>query len=151
MARLGEPLRKVCKKEKSMPTAMRGAILMLLLAVVSRSAMADWVKVGSNQTDTLYVDPSTIRAGADNSVKLWAMNDFKVPQRLHEREPFKSEKAEYEYDCKLAQSRLLYFTSYTESMAEGEVVDFNLVPGAWDRVPPNSGLEELWKIACGKG
>jgi len=130
--------------------SMRKAILMLLLAAVSSSALADWVKVGSNSTDTLYVDPSTIRWGADNSVKMWAMNDFKVTQQLHEREPFKSEKVEYEYDCKLAQSRLLYFTSHTESMAEGEVVDFNVVPGEWARVSPNTGLEELWKIACGK-
>jgi len=111
--------------------------------------MAEWVKVGSNETDTLYIDPSTIR-WADNTAKMWAMNDFKVTQRLHEREPFKSEKVEYEYDCKLAQSRLLYFTSHTESMAGGEVVDFNVVPGEWARVSPNTGLEELWKIACGK-
>ena len=129
--------------------AMRKAILVFLLAVVSSSAMAEWVKVGSNETDTLYVDPSTLRF-SDNTSRMWAMNDFKVTQQLHEREPFKSEKVEYEYDCKLAQSRLLYFTSHTESMAEGEVVDFNVVPGDWAPVSPNSGLEELWKIACGK-
>ena len=128
---------------------MRKAILMLLLAAASSSAMAEWVKVGSNETDTLYVDPSTIRWN-DDTAKMWAMNDFKVTQRLDERQPFKSEKVEYEYDCKLAQSRLLYFTSHTESMAEGEVVDFNVVPGDWAPVSPNSGLEELWKIACGK-
>ena len=129
--------------------AMRKAILVFLLAVVSSSAMAEWVKVGSNETDTLYVDPSTLRF-SDNTSRMWAMNDFKVTQQLHEREPFKSEKVEYEYDCKLAQSRLLYFTSHTESMAEGEVVDFNVVPGDWAPVSPNSRLEELWKIACGK-
>jgi len=129
--------------------AMRKAILVFLLAVMSSSAMAEWVKVGSNETDTLYVDPSTLRF-SDNTSRMWAMNDFKVTQQLHEREPFKSEKVEYEYDCKLAQSRLLYFTSHTESMAGGEVVDFNVVPGEWARVSPNTGLEELWKIACGK-
>jgi hypothetical protein len=133
-----------------MRISMRKAILMLLLAAVSTSAMAEWVKVGSNETDTLYVDPETIHGAGNNTAKLWALNDFKVTQRLHEREPFKSEKAEYEYDCKLAQSRLLYFTSHTESMAGGDVVDFNVVPGDWVPVPPNSGLEELWKIACGK-
>lgn len=127
---------------------MRKGILILLLAVVSSSAMADWVKVGSNETDTLYIDPSIRWTG--NTAKLWALNDFKVTQRLHEREPFKSEKVEYEYDCKLAQSRLLYFTSHTESMAGGEVADFNVVPGDWARISPNSELEELWKIACGK-
>jgi len=132
-----------------MLTAMRKAILMLLLAVVSSSAMAEWVEVGSSKTETLYFDPSTIR-GVDDMAKMWALNDFKVTQRLDERKPFKSEKAEYEYDCKQTQSRLLYFTSYTESMAGGEVVDFNVVPGEWAPVLPDSGLEALWKIVCGK-
>jgi hypothetical protein len=80
---------------------------MLLLATVSTSAMAEWVKVGSNETDTLYVDPETIHWAGNNTAKLWALNDFKVTQRLNERKPFNSEKSEYEYDCKLAQSRLL--------------------------------------------
>lgn len=125
------------------------AIIVLLLAFVSSSALAEWVEVGTSDAETLYVDPSTIR-WTDDTAKMWALNDFKTTQRLDKREAFKSEKVEYEYDCKLAQSRLLYFTSHTESMAGGEVVDFNVVPGDWARVSPNSGLEELWKIACGK-
>jgi hypothetical protein len=68
---------------------MHKAIFLMLLAVMSSGAMAEWVKVGSNETDTLYIDPSTIR-WADNTAKMWAMNDFKVTQRLHERGPFKS-------------------------------------------------------------
>jgi hypothetical protein len=123
--------------------------LAALLAVVSSSAMAEWVEVGSSETDTLYADPATIR-GANNMAKMWVLNDFKAAQRLDKREPFKSEKAEYEYDCKLAQSRLLYFTSHTESMAGGEVVGYNIVPGEWEPIPPGSGLEALRKIACGK-
>ena len=129
--------------------AIRKTILMLLLAVVSSSAMAEWVAVGSSEIDTLYVDPSTIR-GADNRAKMWALNDYKVTQRVDEHEPFKSEKTEYEYDCKEQQSRLLYFTSHTGNMAEGEVVDYNIVPGEWTRFPPGSALDVLWKIACGK-
>lgn len=129
---------------------LRRIVLALLLAGVSGSATADWVAVGSSETDTLYVDLSTIR-GSDNKAKMWALKDFKATQRLDEREPFKSEKAEYEYDCKREQSRLLYFTSHTESMAGGEVVDFNVVPGEWVPVSPDSGLEALWNIVCGKG
>jgi hypothetical protein len=129
---------------------MRKANLIFLLALVSSSAMAEWIAVGTSDDETLYVDPATIRWGDDNTAKMWAMNDFKMAQRLNELELFKSEKAEHEYDCKLAQSRLLYFTSHTENMAGGEVVEFNVVPGDWARVTPNSKLGELWKIACGK-
>ena len=122
--------------------AIRKAILMLVPAVVSSSAMAEWVAVGSSKTDTLYVAPSTIR-GADNRSKMWALTDYKTTQRLDNREPFTSEKAEYEYDCKEQQSRLLYFTSHTGNMAEGEVVDYNIVPGEWTRFPPGSALDVL--------
>ena len=129
---------------------MRKAILTFLLALVSSSAMAEWIPVGIGDADILYVDPETIRWAGNNMAQLWALNDFKVAQRLNERELYKSEKAKHEYDCKLVQSRLLYFTSHTENMAGGEVVDFNVAPGDWARVTPNSRLDELWKIACGK-
>jgi len=81
---------------------------------------------------------------------MWALNDYRVTQRLENREPFKSEKAEYEYNCKSEQSRLLYFTAHAGNMAEGEVVDFNVAPGAWAPVSPKSELAWLWKIACRK-
>lgn len=129
--------------------AIRRGMLVLLLAALSGSAMAEWVQVGGSDTETVYVDPA-MRWGDNNTAKLWALSDFKVAQRRNDRGPFKSQKVEYEYDCKQAQSRLLYFTSHSESMAEGEVVDFNVVPGDWAPVAPNSRLEELWKIACGK-
>jgi hypothetical protein len=128
--------------------AIREAILVLLLAAVSGSAMAEWVKVGTNGSDTLYIDPATIR-WSDDTAKMWALNDFKTVQLHKERAPFRSEKAEYEYDCKGRQSRLLYFTTHAENMAQGEIVDFNVVPSEWVTVPPNSPLGELWKIACG--
>jgi hypothetical protein len=122
--------------------ALRNVLLILSLAAASSSAMADWVKLGNSQTDTLYVDPSTIRA-TDDRARMWALNDFGATQRLDEREPFQSEKAEYEYDCKWKQSRLLYFTSHSGHMAEGELVDFNIVPGEWTRIPAGSGLEVM--------
>ena len=129
--------------------AMRKTISMLLLAVVSASAMAEWVEVGRGKSDTLYVDVSAIR-GTDDKAKMWALNDYKAPQRPGKRRPFMSEKAQFEYDCKEQQSRLLYFTSHSGNMAGGEIVDYNIVPGEWTRIAPGSGLEALWKIACGK-
>lgn len=148
MPRLEELLRSGLD-QGAMPIAMRKAILMLLLALASSGAMAEWVEVASRKTHTIYVDPTTIR-GTDNQVRMWVLNNHMLTQWLDNRESFKSEKAEYEYDCKLAQSRLLYFTLHTESMAGGEVVDFNVVPSQWMRISAGSGLEFLWKIACGK-
>jgi len=134
---------------RPMLTSLYKAVPILLLAVSSNSAMADWVKVGSSETGTLYVDPSTIR-DTGGVARMWTLNDYVALQRLDQREPFKSVKMEYEYDCKNERSRLLYFTSHPESMAEGAALDFNVAPGAWTANSPGSGLEMLWKIACGK-
>ncbi len=124
-------------------------ILILLLAAASNSAMAEWIEVGSNDTDTVYIDPATIR-GTDALAKMWALNDFKETQVIDNRAPFKSVKMEYEYDCKEELSRMLYFTSHPANMAEGEVLDFNFAPSAWTRSAPGSVLDAMWKIACGK-
>ena len=134
-----------------MQIATRKAVGVFLLAAASSSAMAEWVEVGRSESETLYFDPSTITIrGTANGARMWALKDFNAPQRFDRREPFKSEKAEHEYDCELARSRLLYFTSHSENMAGGEVVDFNVAHGDWTPVPPNTGLDELWRIACGK-
>ncbi len=38
---------------------MHKAILMMLLAAVSSSAMAEWVKVSEDRLVTVYADPTT--------------------------------------------------------------------------------------------
>ena len=51
------------------------------------------------------------------------------------------------------RSAILIFllaTASTSAMAEGAVVGYKFAPGEWARIPAGSGLEVLWKIACGK-
>jgi len=51
---------------------MPKAILIILLTVVSSSAMAEWVKVSEDKLVTAYADPTTIRKLGDK-VKMWAL------------------------------------------------------------------------------
>ncbi len=127
---------------------MRSAVLILLLLTASGNAMAEWIAIGRSDSDVLYVDPSTIRA-TDNVVRLWALNDVVLPKTAAD-DPVRSEMTEYEYNCRSPQSRLLYFTSYSANMGQGEVVDFNFAPSDWMQISPGTGLEALWKIACGR-
>lgn len=60
---------------------MRKIILMLLLTVVSNSAMAEWVLVGGDYAVTYYVDPTTIHKSG-NFVRMWDMIDKKMPIEL---------------------------------------------------------------------
>ena len=54
---------------------MKRLLITLLLAVLSTSAMAEWVQVNEGDTFSAYVDPTTIRK-AVNKVKMWTMQDY---------------------------------------------------------------------------
>ena len=95
--------------------AMHKVVLMMLLAVVSSSAMAEWIKIGStsmaDQTVTYYADPATIRKSG-NMVKMWNLSDFKSAKDAGNGNIYMSTKAQYEFDCKEEQTRLLYLISH---------------------------------------
>lgn len=127
---------------------MRKAILVMLLAVVSSSAAAEWVEVARSDTSTFYADPATIRR-AGNIVKMWDLIDRKTPDNFNNK-PYMSQRSQHEYDCKEEQWRTLYFTFFSGNMAGGNAVYIDSDPGKWAPVPPGSIAEGMWKFACGR-
>ncbi len=74
---------------------MRRAVLMILLAVVSSSAIAEWVAIVSNETKTTYADPATIRRAGDRA-KMWSLIDLKTAETaINGVMPFMSSRAQY--------------------------------------------------------
>ena len=132
----------------SSTVAMRKAILMMLLAVVSSSAMATWVNVSESEASTGYVDSVTISRVGDR-VKMWELFDYKASRDIAGK-PYMSRKAQVEYDCKDKQSRTLTSFAHSGNMGGGEVVYTELVTEKWEPVPPRNVVETLWKLACRK-
>lgn len=130
--------------------AMRKVILMLLLAVVSRSTVADWEKIGivNNGSSTEYADPSTILRDG-HKVKMWGLSDYRSAETAGTY-LFLSVKLRNEYDCNEGQIRPLSYSFHSGNMAKGVVVYAYSEP--FDSIPisPDSLSEALWKIACGK-
>ena len=129
--------------------AMRKAIWMMLLAVVSSSAAAAWVEVGGNAIATAYADPATIRKNG-NRAKMWDLFDLKTARASREGRSYLSTKQQAEYDCKEEQWRMLYFSWHSGNMGIGETVFSYAEPNNWGPIPPDSWVELLWKFACGK-
>ncbi|MBI5659840.1 MAG: hypothetical protein HZC43_09920 [Nitrosomonadales bacterium] len=123
-------------------------ILTVLLAVVSSGALAAWVDVGNNENTTIYVDPSAIQREG-NLAKMWHLTDFKKPNR-DMGEPYLSAKDQFEYDCKDAKSRRRASSQHSGNMGGGKVVYSDSYTSKWKPVPPDSGVEILWKFACVK-
>ncbi len=129
---------------------MHKVILMLLLAVVSSSAMAEWTKVDlPNLKDgiTSYVDLTTI-IKASNKVKMWQLHDHESAKAGNERLSIKTQK---EYDCNEEKIRIRARTIFNGNMGTGEVVysSGDRKPSKWRPVEPGSSGEVFWKIACG--
>ena len=130
---------------------MRKAILMMLLAVVSSSAAAEWVNHGDSEAKggfDIYVDPATIRRSG-NMAKMWVMYNFKAVQ-VTAGDRHLSLKTQAEYDCKDEQVRVLFFTAHSGHMGWGNIVHSSRTPGKWLPVPPDSVYADNWKLACGK-
>ncbi|MCH6585257.1 MAG: hypothetical protein IH810_05440, partial [Proteobacteria bacterium] len=60
---------------------MHKVILMILLAVVSSSAMAEWVEVAESEAGTFiaYAESATIQK-TDNIVNMWVLIDYNTTQ-----------------------------------------------------------------------
>jgi hypothetical protein len=128
---------------------MRKAILMILLAVVSSSAAAEWVAVGANDHSYTYVDPGTILKMGDK-VKMWHLVDYNAVQVKATGRRYMSERWQYEYDCKERWARMLNSLAYSRSLGEGVTVEGDWNAQQWEPVPPDSLVYYLWKFACGK-
>ncbi len=126
---------------------MHKAILMMLLAAVSSSAMAEWVKVDEDKLVAAYADPTTIRKNGDK-VKMWALWDYSTAQEGGSK-PYMSVRIQNEYNCKEETIRQIFATSFSGNMAGGHTI--NRQGGRkWEPVVPRTFGETLWKFACGK-
>ncbi len=126
---------------------MKKLLLTLILAVVSSSAMAEWVKVSEDKLVTVYADPTTIRKIGDK-VKMWALWDYSTAQE-GDSKPYMSVRIQNEYNCKEETDRQIYATTFSGNMLEGNTID---TQGGrdWEPIAPRTIGETLWKFACGK-
>ena len=122
----------------------------LLLAIVSSSAMADWVAVGSDEIGvTYYANPASIHKEG-NKVKMWNVVDYTTARVSSDGKPYMSMKARVQYDCKEERLRTMHYSGHSEHMGRGKSVYSDDDPTKWSPVPRATVQEDLWEIACGK-
>ncbi len=126
---------------------MRIAVLLMLLAVGSNSAAAEWVAVGENDTYRAYVDTAAIRKSGQ-LVEMWSIADYKSVQKGDLGQL--STKLQSEYDCNEPRWRSLYFSWHPGNMAQGKAIFETSDPDKWVPVRDGALNQILWKFACGK-
>ena len=138
---------------------MKKLLLILMLAVVSSSAMAEWTKVvdaiatteGSNYGThyTVYSDVSSIRKSG-NSVILWELYDYQTTQNEKNIKPYLSQEVRTEYDCPEERSRELYIAVFAKNMGEGKRLLTISNTTNWRALEPDTIGPILLQFACGK-
>jgi len=125
---------------------MRNILLVMLLTTANNSAIAEWIKVVSNETDTVYADPASI-IRTFYKVKMRSLHDFKTPAKLPGN-TFLSADIQQEYDCQENLSRTLVFTCHSRNMGKGKKIFTDIEPYEWEPVKQGSLREALLKFAC---
>lgn len=130
---------------------MKKLLLILVLAVMNSSAMAEWVRVNydSGNGATTYVNFFTIEKSG-KTVKMWSLVDYKKAQERAFLPLYMSINKQSEFDCKEGQMRELYASYHAKNMGEGKVTFSDNTPDSWSTVPADSIDRELWKNACEK-
>ena len=129
---------------------MRKGIFMMLLAIVSNSAMAEWREIGGNDKYTVYINPKIL--WKDGKVeKMWHLFDYKAMRSSNCHIDYVSSIMQYEYDCKQWKFRSIYLSAHADHMGQGEgsVVQSSPYPDQWEPVVSGSFGQKLFNMACG--
>ena len=127
----------------------RRFLITLLILLSSGPAYAEWVSVGSSESDggfTVYTDPDTIRRKGDR-VKMWELYDYQTAQ-TYRGSQFLSRREQSEYDCAEERYRQFAVTLFTGIMGKGNQVHNLSEEGKWQPVVPGSVGQAMRIVAC---
>jgi hypothetical protein len=120
----------------------------VVLALASGHAAAEWVSLGDVGNAELFVDRSTIARSGD-TVTMWSVNALKEPGKAN-GVAYVSLKRQDEFDCAGSRMRGVQISAHPQPLGEGPAVVSEKGSGTWTPVTPQTISEALWKIACGK-
>jgi hypothetical protein len=89
-----------------------------LSLIVATSVRAEWVKVGEDDGQVVYVDPSTLEKAGDVR-RAWTLND----QKLARGDDVASFRTLDDFNCKEGRRRTVFLVTYSGRMATGKVLE----------------------------
>lgn len=130
---------------------MKKLLFTLILTFTSTSTLAEWTKIGANDSKggyTAYADLASLRKAAGKA-KMWLLYDYQIVQKASGAE-FLSEKIRREYDCQTKHMRKLAFSLFSWNMEGGNLIRSYSQPQKWVAIKPGTSDEVEWQTACGK-
>lgn len=116
-------------------------------ALTPAAVSAQWVKIDSAESVSIYADPSSIKR-VGSFARMWELVDYLQPEDFA-GQAFRSSRVLREFDCDTSEMRTIAFTIFTEPMARGNVVHSHRVDRSdWEFVEPYSLGEASFRMAC---
>ena len=114
------------------------------------SAHADWIKLNQNEAmDTAYfIDLKNIRENKEK-VRIWTLTDYTNIQ-MAKNIKYQSIKSLVEINCQAKNMRILAYSLYEKSMANGKVVFSKGRPFDWEAVKPSTVNGLFLNVGCSK-
>ena len=117
----------------------------ILTLLISCPVSAEWTSVANGKESTYFVENSSIRKEG-NIRKTWEIENLKKPQKN-----VSSLRSRVEYDCKQERYRTLSFSTHTELMAKGSIVDSGPIESpSWNDIPPGTVSYHLYQYVCSR-
>lgn len=121
--------------------------LLLMLALFSSTASAQWQALGGNDEETAYADTAGIEHRDRHRVKMWALFDLRSPRNFGDLS-YASMKIQREYNCDSKETRIVAMSAHSGNMGAGETVYSNNTHYKWAGIKPDSAERALWDLAC---
>ena len=124
-------------------------LVAVLTLLVPFAAQAEWQKVVTTDSGTIYIDDASIkRTGPIRS--FWSLLDYKTPQKAQRGAFYVSTRTHMEMDCRKEMVHMLQFSMHTGPMLTGEIIDTQGVMREWQSIPPDTPLVNVFRFVCGK-
>jgi hypothetical protein len=124
-------------------------LLSIAATLLAFQAHADWVKVDSYEAGTYYINTNDIQK-TGRIRAFWSVLDYKTPQKTTRGLAYQSTRTHMEIECRQKTVHILSFSMHSGPMLTGQVIDTQGVMRDWQSIPPDTPLEKLHKIVCGK-
>lgn len=118
----------------------------VLLATMSCSALAEWVRVAASQQSVFYIDAQkSPRVGTN--VMIWVLRDHRAMLPANGL-MVRSSKDQIEVDCAGRRIRRIFSSDHGRPMGKGPMLHSEHGPMSWNAVTPNSTVSRIVDVAC---
>ncbi|MDP3745053.1 MAG: hypothetical protein Q8Q76_12055 [Methylotenera sp.] len=127
---------------------MKKLLTILILALTSSRALAEWTMIQTNDNGNMYIDFDTLQKSGD-LVRISTLNDYYSSQQKGEL----SSQWKELHDCKHKKFKALAIDDYSENMGNGKLTLttlFNESETAWSDVVLYSVGELKANIICSR-